>query len=289
MRHPLSLRFFANFTITILLACNIVSAFHVEDFLYTLRSLKDAPSGSAVLNARSSNLTAPASAPASNGTVGSSHPDSTDKKEWGLGIGGLLHNLFGRHDTSTAITLNIRASNGTVTPAGVSNGTILGGASHPDAATKGDHGSLGLGDLLHKIFNYHNTPTIPGPLAGRSSNSTVLPAAVSNSTVPTGSSHPDAATDKGQGLGLGNLLSKIFGRSKPVPVSVEPEDVDEVDGEVGMLMSLNRRAKKDGENRLSREERRKNREKRRVRRAMSAATESKKEERQIARSRVFRG
>ncbi|KAJ4415808.1 hypothetical protein N0V85_002543 [Neurospora sp. IMI 360204] len=346
MHHPLSLRFLANLTITILLASNLVSAFHVGDLLRTLRSLKDAPAGSVALNARSSNLTAPATV--SNGTAGSSHPDSTEEDEGGLGLGGLLHNIFGRQNTPsirttfkarnlnitapaavgsngtspagsshpdaapegghglglsglfhkifnrhepsiTITTLNIRAPNVTVTPAGVSNGTTPSGASHPDATTEGDHGFLGLGGLLHKIFNRHNTPTVPGPLAGRNLNGTVLPAAVSNGTVFTESSHPDAATEKGQGLGLGGLLNKIFGRTTSLSLPVEPEDVDEVDGEVGMLMSLNRRVKRDGEKRLSREERRKNREKRRVRRAMSAATEAEKEERHVARSRVFRG
>ncbi|KAK3347682.1 hypothetical protein B0H65DRAFT_152850 [Neurospora tetraspora] len=288
MHHPLSLRFLANLTVTILLASNLVSAFHVGDLLHTLRSLKDAPAGSVALNARSSNLTAPATV--SNGTTGSSHPDSTEAKEGRLGLGGLLHNIFDRHDKpSTSTTLNIRGSNGTVTPAGVSNGTTPSGVSHPDSKTEGDHGFLGLGGLLHKIFNRDATPITITTLNIRGSNGTVTPAGVSNGTVFTSSSHPDAATDKGQGLGLGGLLNKIFGRSNPVPVPVEPEDVDEVDGEVGMLMSLNRRAERDGEKRLSREERRKNREKRRVRRAMSAATEAEKEERHVARSRAFRG
>ncbi|KAK3948749.1 hypothetical protein QBC32DRAFT_50556 [Pseudoneurospora amorphoporcata] len=339
MHHPLSLRVLANLTITILLASNLVSAFHVRDILHTLRSLKDdVPAGSIALNARDSNLTTPATI--SNGIGGSSQPDSTTGKEGGLGLSGLLnhilgrnnklststtfkartlnitapaavgsnsttpsgsshpdsakgghglglsslfHKIFNRHEPSIAIpTLSIRA-NGTVTPAGVSNGTTPSGSSHPDAEPEGGHG-LGLNRLFHKIFNRHGAPTIAGPFNARSLNGTVLPAAISsNGTTPTGSSHPESATEKGQGLGLGGLLNKIFG-SKSVPVlvkPVDPEDVDEVDGEVGMLMSLNRRAKRDGDQKLSREERRKNRETRRVRRALSAAAKAEKEEREV--------
>lgn len=358
MHHPLSFRSLANLTITILLASNLVSAFHVRDLLHTLRSLKDVPGGSIALNVRRSNFTAPATISnndfhLNNDTAGSSHPEATTEKEGGLGIDGLLHKIFGRdnksntsttlkarngtiaapaavgsngttpsgspHPTSpqggqglglsglfhkifnrhnapiTVPTFNIRASNGTVTPAEVSNGngTTPNGFSHLDATTGENHGSLGLGGLFHKIFNRHSTPNVASPFNARGLNGTVLPVGVpSNGTVPTGSSHPGAATGKGQGLGLGGLLNKIFGRTNSVAAPVDVlkfEDVDEVDGDVGMLMSLNRRAGRDGRNKLSREERRKHREMRRVRRAMSAAAKAEKEARHVARSKVFRG
>ncbi|CCC12744.1 hypothetical protein SMACR_05702 [Sordaria macrospora] len=349
MHHPLSLRFLANITITILLTSNLVSAFHVRDLLHTLRSLKDAPAASIALNARNSSFVAPATI--SNGTAGSSHPDSTTGKEGGLGLSGLLHHILGRddklntstsfkvrtlnittlapvgsndttpagsshpdaaserghglglsglfhkifhrHDTPITIpTLNLRAANGTVTPPGVSNGTTPSGSSHPNAAPQGGHG-LGLSGLFHKIFSRQSPTITTAHFNARNLNGTVLPPAIRpNGTTPTGSSHPDSATEKGQGLGLSGFLNKILGRSNSAPLPVKPiapEDVDEVDGDVGMLMSLNRRVKRDGEAKLSREERRKNREKRRVRRAMSAAAKAEKAERNAARSRVFRG
>lgn len=307
-------------------------------------SSDDAPAASIALNARNLSLAAPATV--SNGTA-SSHPEAAPDGGHGLGLSGLFHKIFNRHATpGTVPTLNIR-TNGTVTPAGVSgsNGTTPSGASHSDATTEG-HGSLGLGGLLHKIFNRDSTPTnVNSPLIPRN-GTVVLPSGLdgSNGTTPAagsshpdsttgkghglglggllhkifnrdsstpivtagaliprngtavlpsglggsngttlagGSSHPDSATGKGQGrLGLGGLLNKIFGRFVSVPVEVNPSDPADVDnavGEVGMLMSLNRHLTKgDGEQTSSREERRKNREMRRVRRAMSAAAKAAK-------------
>ncbi|KAK3388678.1 hypothetical protein B0T20DRAFT_99827 [Sordaria brevicollis] len=266
----------------------------LDDLLHKLFGRHNKPDTSITLKARNGTTAAPA-AVRSNGTTpsGSSHPASSEGGQ-GLGLSGLLHKLFNRHSTPVTVpTFNIRASNGTATPAGLSkgNGTTPNGFSHPDATT----GSLGLGGLFHKIFSRHNAPIVVSPFNARGLNvtGTVLPAGVpSNGTIPSGSSHPEVVTGKGQGLGLGGLLSKIFGRTTSVPAPVDVPnsgDVDEVDGEVGMLMSLNRLATRDGENKLSREEKRKNREMRRVRRAMSAAAKAENEARHAARSKMFRG